>query len=145
MKNCLHCAKELKHVPGRKEKSFCDVNCRNKHFYAKRKELIKKGLSAEKEILKASPMTPEQSVALHNAENKDQFTQIHEIPLNKVKELYVDQTASYEALAKNEDIQKQIEAIKSEKCPKERDTPMGRKSWQLDQAKRIKELENQLK
>ena len=40
MEKCLQCGKELTHVPGRKEKSFCDVNCRNKHFYAKRKQLL---------------------------------------------------------------------------------------------------------
>lgn len=40
MKDCLQCTKPLVHVPGRKEKSFCDVNCRNKYFYAKRKKEI---------------------------------------------------------------------------------------------------------
>jgi len=54
MKNCLQCGEKLTHIIGRKEKSFCDVNCRNKHFYAKRKqilELYKTGaiVSSEKE------------------------------------------------------------------------------------------------
>jgi hypothetical protein len=40
MKDCLQCSEPLVHVPGRKEKSFCDVNCRNKYFYAKRKKEI---------------------------------------------------------------------------------------------------------
>lgn len=40
MEKCLQCSKELKHVPGRKQKSFCDVNCRNKYFYAKRKREV---------------------------------------------------------------------------------------------------------
>lgn len=40
MTNCKHCEKELTHVPGRKEKSFCNVNCRNKYFYAERKKLV---------------------------------------------------------------------------------------------------------
>jgi len=39
MDNCLleSCGKKLTHVEGRKEKSFCDANCRNKYFYAKNK------------------------------------------------------------------------------------------------------------
>lgn len=37
-----------------------------------------------------------------------------------------------------------IDAIKSEKIPKERDTPMGRKSWEIDKQKRIQEIKNQL-
>jgi len=41
MKNCLQCQKELTHVEGRKQKSFCNVNCRNKYFYAQRSKLIK--------------------------------------------------------------------------------------------------------
>lgn len=45
----------------------------------------------------------------------------------------------------NEAILKQIEAVRAEKCPKERDTVFGRKSFEMDKQKRIKELENQLK
>lgn len=40
MENCLQCLKPLIHVPGRKQKSFCDVNCRNKYFYAQRKKQV---------------------------------------------------------------------------------------------------------
>lgn len=42
------------------------------------------------------------------------------------------------------EIQRQIESIRAEKIPKERDTVFGRKSWQLDQHKRIQELQNKL-
>lgn len=44
-----------------------------------------------------------------------------------------------------EDILKQISAIRAEKVPKERDTVFGRKSWALEQKKRIEDLEKQLK
>ena len=43
MKNCQLCGKELIHVEGRKQKSFCDTNCRNKYFYAQRKVLVEVG------------------------------------------------------------------------------------------------------
>lgn len=46
MEKCLQCSKELKHVPGRKQKSFCNVNCRNKYFYAKRKQEIQMAKAA---------------------------------------------------------------------------------------------------
>lgn len=46
----------------------------------------------------------------------------------------------------NEVIQKEIEAIKAEKCPEHRSkTSIGRKSWELDQKRRIEELEGKLK
>lgn len=46
MKNCLQCEKELTHIEGRKQKSFCNVNCRNKYFYAQRSLLIKNAKAA---------------------------------------------------------------------------------------------------
>lgn len=45
----------------------------------------------------------------------------------------------------NAEIFKQIAEIEAEKIPKERDTPMGKKAWLIDQSKRIKELQKQLK
>lgn len=43
------------------------------------------------------------------------------------------------------EIQRQIESIRAEKIPKERDTVFGRKSWALEQKKRIEDLEKQIK
>lgn len=46
----------------------------------------------------------------------------------------------------NSALLEQIKAIKAEKCPEHRSkTQMGRKSWEMDQANRIKELESKLK
>ena len=150
MEKCLHCSKELKHVPGRKQKSFCNVNCRNKYFYAKRKrevEVAKTALLATtrnpqngflENVLAVNPITPIQAVALHNAENKDQFTQAHILSKKQADEVFGPNRGL-------PDIQKQIDEIKAEKIPKERDTPMGRKAWEMDKQKRIQELKNQLK
>lgn len=41
-------------------------------------------------------------------------------------------------------ILKQIEAIRAEKCPEHRNTPLGKKAWQMEQNKRIEALQNQL-
>jgi hypothetical protein len=56
----------------------------------------------------------------------------------------IQKLAPVDAL-RNADIQDKIWAIKSEKIPKERDTPLGRKAWELEQKQRIQELENKLK
>lgn len=40
MENCKQCGEPLTHVEGRKEKSFCNTNCRNKYFYARNKKII---------------------------------------------------------------------------------------------------------
>lgn len=39
----------------------------------------------------------------------------------------------------------QIAAIRAEKIPESRNTPLGKRSWELDQRKRIEELQNKLK
>jgi hypothetical protein len=75
-----------------------------------------------------NPVTPKQSVALHNAENKDQMTEV--FPMRQLH---------------NGEILKQIGEIEAEKIPKERDTAFGRRAWQLDQQKRIDKLKSQLK
>lgn len=136
MENCLQCFKELIHVPGRKQKSFCNVNCRNKYFYAKRKQEV----ALAKATLSLPPLIGNGSkaaIALHNAENEDQFTTTHLIPKSQLEAL---NTPKKEAV----DIQNRIDAIRAEKIPKERDTSMGRKAWQLDQHKRIQELQQKL-
>lgn len=158
MEKCLQCSKELKHVPGRKQKSFCDVNCRNKYFYAKRKQEI----ALAKAILPSPPVIvngpefsvphpitgPKAAVALHNAENKGQSTEIHNTAKKKADELLKPVAPSGFEAAISEAAQKQIREdiarIKAERCPPERDTPIGRKSWQIDQQKRIKELQDKL-
>jgi hypothetical protein len=37
MKQCLFCKKPIKDTPGRRPKKYCDDNCRQKHFQAKRR------------------------------------------------------------------------------------------------------------
>ena len=54
-------------------------------------------------------------------------------------------TPSVDEVKNNEIILDQIKAIRSETCPKERSTPLGKKAWELEQNKRIQELKNQLK
>lgn len=71
MKNCLKCGKELTHFEGRKQKSFCNVNCRNKYFYAKRSKLIKAALNGNgeykeeqrEEVVAEIPSPPESNAA----------------------------------------------------------------------------------
>lgn len=118
MEHCMleSCGKKLTHVEGRKQKSFCDVNCRNKYFYSKRKKLIETALSVgcETNAQNITPPTKELKPAVEEKPN--------------------DVT----------DIQKQIASIRAEKVPKERDTIIGRKSWSIEQEKRIKELKEKI-
>lgn len=43
-----------------------------------------------------------------------------------------------------EEIKKEISRLMGEQIPKERDTPLGRKSWNKEQDKKIEELKKQL-
>lgn len=140
MKDCLQCSKPLVHVHGRKEKSFCDVNCRNKYFYAKRKKEIEDAkvllVSIPTDYAEVKPLT---------------FAKPHKKPRESAyvdpgAEVQLTSECSYDSPKIDEEaIREQIKAIKSEKCPAHRNTSIGKKSWQMEQDKRIQELENQLK
>lgn len=124
MDNCKHCGTDLIHVPGRKKKDFCNVNCRNKWFYAERKRLLA-------EALKSMVQLPPDYVNVKKVGILTKDGEVKPLVLPKPK-------------INNEAILSQIAAIKAEKVPKERDTLNGRKSWQIDQNKRIIELQDKL-
>lgn len=50
----------------------------------------------------------------------------------------------YVPVIDNSEILKQISDIESQKIPKERDTPLGRKVWNNEKAKRIAELKSKI-
>lgn len=162
---CLNCDKELIHTEGRRKKKFCGNACRIKYWQNKTKaepKTRKVPLSEYEEMkekaslydnyaimmpLKAHTNAPkieysgkgiistlDEPPAGHkrvsHIENKDGFTIHHPSQVVKMS---------------NEEIENDIAKIKSETIPKERDTSMGRRSWALDQQKRIKELQQQLK
>lgn len=128
-KECLVCSCEFE--PKNKKGVYCSSVCRQKDYRRRLAPIIENGR-------RANPITPQQSVALHNAENKDQSTKPYFLPRERLNEIYGPSEP-------NSDIQKRIEAIKEETIPKERDTPTGRKVWAMDQQKRITELNKQLK
>ena len=159
MKECLNCKNQYQER--RSTSKFCSNKCRSA-FYRKgtkgyQESIFEKILTAhgglQETLLKikqlvantpynapslVSPLTPEQSVALHNVENKGQVTKAMLLPKERVNELIKPPEG-------NEAIKRRISEIKQEKIPKERDTINGRKAWALDQKKRIEELEKQLK
>lgn len=47
MDKCKNCKKPLTHVEGRKKKQFCDGRCKQKHFYAEQRALVKKAKEYE--------------------------------------------------------------------------------------------------
>lgn len=145
MDKCLNCEKELEQIPKKRQKQFCNSTCRSNYWQkSKRIKNIEK--------LKYSPITPESyNCKKLNRAKYDEVSQfpepkitLEEISPEKQKELsegIKNITALYEA----ENFKDQINAIKAEKCPYERNTPLGKKSWEFDRQKRITELEKQLK
>lgn len=180
MKECLWCKEQYENK--RESSKFCSTSCRvmwNKKYGKKKGQVgVDELQSLYNSILTAvnsintkngqppavtaviNPLTPEQHVALHNAENKDQATRTDLIfpkprkkpknsPGNALNEsiVFAKEQQVYDAplVAENVEIGEKIKAIKAEKLPKDRDTVLGRKSWALEQKKRIEELEKQLK
>jgi hypothetical protein len=63
MDKCLHCGNDLTHVEGRKKKSFCNVNCRNKYFYAKNKKLVEQARQIVPKPVAPIPPPPNEILA----------------------------------------------------------------------------------
>lgn len=121
MTNCKYCNAELTHVTGRKQKSFCNVNCRNKYFYAQNKKLIQVAKSMVNNLNEQSTGTTQDLTKPPDTSN------------------YSVNTATT-----RDDVLNQIKAIRDEKCPKERDKTYGRKIWEKEQQERIAELQKLL-
>jgi len=114
---CLNCKTEVPQTPKKRAKLYCSERCRIEYFRKKKP--------------KGKPGRPKKKI-----ESKP----VHVIA-GPIKEVLIQASNESAKLA----IQAAIAAIKAEKIPPERDkSVMGRKSWALDQQKRIKELENQL-
>ena len=117
--NCKNCDKELVQLPKKKVKEFCNSTCRS-NFWQKQKRKKKK---PSKEAL-SKPEYKTSSAELAKG---------------------IQSVTVVVATADQVDIENKIAAIRAEKIPPERNTVFGKKSWAIDQSKRIEELKNQLK
>lgn len=132
---CLYCGQKMESKTAKKK--FCTPL----HRVYYNRELNRGAIT---EVSVPCPVTAKAAVALHNAENSGQFTKTHLMTKKQLEEINRPQKSKLEEAIAETAILKEIETIKSEKIPKERDTPMGRKAWQMDQQKRIQELQNKL-
>lgn len=118
---CLYCDQKLE--PKTTRQRFCSDKCR---VYWNR----------DNAKVKISDLTQPTSVLKPKEQPKTNFS-INTTPHQKIAPI-----AGQAALGAIED---SIAKIRAEKIPKERDTPFGRKAWQMDQQKRIQELQKQIK
>lgn len=164
MEKCLQCSKQLKHVPGRKQKSFCDVNCRNKYFYAQRK----KAIADAKALLVSLPPDYVTFTKVGVLTKEGEVKPIFPAPREKPKKAVSDElmalvdyaeapgpetfdrppvpknTPDEYSMLETGRVAEQIKTIRAERIPKDRDTVLGRKAWAIEQQKRITELEKQI-
>lgn len=125
---CLNCEKTVKQTEGKRPKSYCDSSCRQKHWQKKNKEAhppARKPGRPKKE--KKPPILLTVTEIDNVIMERDGLTAVRQEPVE---------------LVDKEAIQTQISQIKAEKIPDHRNKSiMGRRSWEGDQKKRIKELE----
>lgn len=130
MEKCPVCGKEFDPITGRRRKKFCSDNCRQKAWQANKKP-------APAEDKKVYPM-PDAEIKAKAAEKNKQLEDKKSPPSDaEIKEAAIQNNHKF--------IKGQIAAIKEEKIPAVRNTPLGRKSWTMEQNKRIQELESKLK
>lgn len=131
--NCLNCGKPVKQTEGKRAKNYCDPACRQKHWQKNNKKSAIRGPGRPKKTPIVVPPNPKDNALINAARGRDS---------NGVN---MDETRLSEKEASRELIEDQIKDIKAEKIPPNRDTALGRRSWAIDQKKRIQELENAIK
>lgn len=127
---CLNCGKAVKQTTGKRAKTYCNEKCRQTHWQKKNKE-------AHPPARKPGRPKKEEKAPLVVT-----ITEIDNVVTER-RDLKVMSQEPVELVDKGE-LQNQIAAIKAEKIPKHRDTTFGRKSWAIDQQKRIQKLQNDL-
>lgn len=131
-KYCLNpsCKKELIHTEGRRPKKYCNPACRISHHLAKKKEPRYVQLETHNKVKKQLDELLFKS--MDKSLNPDLRTNSGMVTVVDIE------------VPKETEIQAQIKLIRAEKIPAYRDTPIGRKSWLIDQQKRISELQQKL-
>lgn len=142
------CGKELIHVEGRKKKKYCNQKCNNADWQ-KRHYIPSTKIPKTKRI----PIEEYQKLIFNSKPLKSETIEL----LNENVIVYGLEQKSYDCdkidnpqgepnipNPSKEQIEKQIAEIRKEKIPAHRDTVFGRKSWKIEQDKRINELLKQL-
>lgn len=110
MKQCLNCHTEFEYK--RESAKFCSDKCRATYNRAHPKQLVtpiqmqvlyneilelaSKMKGVRPEVLLVNPISPQTAVAIHNAENKDQHTEVITYDYNGLKGLISAATSSTE-------------------------------------------------
>ncbi len=151
--HCLNCHKVVDPPKKGKKKVYCNVTCRSNHWQKEQRKLAKLHRPEKVNIVWANE--EKTKVAFEPNENgrynyfiptQQPIDKFGAMPLPQdyifPKNIGIDKIKAQYPI---HEIEKQIQAIRDEKIPKERDTRLGRFSWQADQEKRIKELQSKLK
>lgn len=138
---CKNCGNELHHVEGRRKKKFCSPKCKiahwNKNSGKKEKKYVR--IETYNELaLQLEKLTKEKSegTALQEVTVEDKIVVLTD-SVNQISETVKPDTDKDAIVA-------QIKAIRAEKIPSHRDTPIGKKVWAADQRKRVEVLEKEL-
>jgi hypothetical protein len=145
---CLNCGKKLIHTKGRRPKKYCGAKCRMKYLSQHQRQFVQRStydaLVVENEQLRTQIeelLAAGKDGRPKKGPNKAILANDHLTPPVPPKE---EETPNLPPKNQSGDILAQIKAIRAEKVPDHQNTALGRKSWKLEQDRRIKELENQL-
>jgi endogenous inhibitor of DNA gyrase (YacG/DUF329 family) len=169
MKNCLNCNNPVKQIEGKRQRKYCSDSCRQVHWQKNKKKIpIHKSKCIElpqeyRDFTNIGLLNTDGTIEVLGRKTANGIEWVnpkvmHDVPAWAKTFVYIskevnlnsdnkEQSAPCEDLANkmsNEEIEKQIEAIKAEKIPSHITTSMGKKSWNFDQQKKINELKNKL-
>lgn len=131
MKQCLNCKKEIVQVEGKREKHFCDDNCRASYWQKNKKKKEPKYVQFKtfQELQDKFNELAKRNGEFDNSEKEKEESE--QSTKNQKQEINPD----------NSELLKQIEAIKAEVKP----SFFSKEKWERHKLNRISELELKLK
>jgi endogenous inhibitor of DNA gyrase (YacG/DUF329 family) len=152
MKTCLNCGKEIEQKEGKRERKFCGDVCRATHFrqknagkkkYVKIETYEKLQKELEEERKRKPAYLPVVNPVVSLPKDYVEVKKVVAVNSNgEVKSLPPENT---DAVDRAMEIAQEMKKIQMEKIPPERDkSTMGRKSWAIEQKKKLADLQAQL-
>lgn len=130
-KKCLNCHSDLSQKKGKLAPVFCSNSCRSNYW--QRSDRLEKAGKPIEEVVKILNQNP--------SKKRVKLKNLPKVVANTPAEVKKEVSDNMD----NQEILAQIAAIRAEKIPELRNTTLGRKSWNIEQEKKIAELKSKLK
>lgn len=124
MDKCLTCGKEIQQTAGKRERKYCGDSCRQIGFLKRNKK---------HQPMKCLPF-----------EEWNKMVSDNQALLAQQKKYNTQEPRENNLASLVYDLERQLKEVKEEKIPDHRNTSLGKRSWEIEQAKKVSDLQGAL-